>query len=87
MEKREFRRNANAMIYLVSCALNQRTPKAELVSKIDLEQLFEVCQNHILTACAAYALESAGVHNQDLRRRRKRRSGKTFCWMLNGAKS
>lgn len=65
MEKREFRRNANAMIYLVSCALNQRTPKAELVSKIDLEQLFEVCQKHILTACAAYALESAGVHNQD----------------------
>ena len=65
MEKREYRRNANAMIYLVSCALNQRTPKAELVSKIDLEQLFEVCQKHILTACTAYALESAGVHNND----------------------
>ena len=27
--------------------------------------MFEVCQQHILTACSAYALESAGVQDHD----------------------
>ena len=53
------------MIYLLSCTLNDRIPKKELIEKMDLEQLFEVCQKHILTACAAYALESAGVHDHN----------------------
>ena len=64
MNQQEYMHNANAMIYLVSCALNGKTPKAELIAKMDLEQLFRVCQAHTLTACTAYALESAGIRDQ-----------------------
>ena len=65
MEKREFRKNAADMIYLTACAINGRKPKQERIDNLDLPKLFEVCQKHILTACAAYALESAGVKDND----------------------
>ena len=72
MEKKEYRRNAGAMIYLVSCAVNGKTPNAEKLKSIDLEQLFEVCQEHILTACAAYALEAAGIHDQNFQQAKEK---------------
>lgn len=65
MEKSEFRRNAADMIYLTACAVNGRKPKQERIEALDLPKLFEVCQKHILTACVAYALESAGVKDND----------------------
>ena len=65
MEKRDYRHYAYAMIYLTACALNNRRPDKEKLAQLDLKQLFEVCQKHILTACAAYALESAGVQDHD----------------------
>lgn len=65
MEKREFRRNAADMIYLTACVINGRKPKQERIEALDLPKLFEVCQKHILTACVAYALESAGVKDND----------------------
>lgn len=61
MEKSEFRKNAYDMIYLTACAVNGKVPKKERVEKIDKEKLFEVSETHILTAAVAYALESAGV--------------------------
>lgn len=65
MEKREFRKNAADMIYLAACAINGKKPKQERIDNLDLPKLFEVCQKHILTACVAYALESAGVKDND----------------------
>ena len=65
MEKSEFRKNASDMIYLTACAINGRKPKQERIDNLDLPKLFEVCQKHILTACVAYALESAGVKDND----------------------
>jgi len=65
MEKSEFRKNASDMIYLTACAINGKTPRQERIDKLDLPNLFEVCQKHILTACTAYALESAGVKDHD----------------------
>ena len=53
MEKREYRHNAYAIIYLTACAVSGRIPKKEKVEQFDLEQLFEVCQEHILTTCTA----------------------------------
>ena len=67
MEERDFLQNAGMMIYLVSCAVNQQKPDADKLKGFDPEQLFEVCQTHILTACAAYALESAGIQNPAFR--------------------
>ncbi|SEL28082.1 Uncharacterised nucleotidyltransferase [Ruminococcus sp. YRD2003] len=65
MEKSEFRKNAADMIYLTACAINNKKPKQERIDSLDLPKLFEVCQKHILTACVAYALESAGVKDND----------------------
>jgi len=65
MEKAEFRKNAADMIYLTACAVNGITPKKERLDSMDIKKVFEVCQKHILTACAAYALESAGVKEHD----------------------
>lgn len=65
MEKREYRHYADAMIYLTVCAINGETPEQEKIAQFDLEKLLEVCQKHILTACVAYALESAGIHDHN----------------------
>ena len=65
MDKNEFRKNAYDMIYLTDCALNGEVPDKESVNEMDLTALFEVCQKHILTACVAYALESAGIHDHN----------------------
>lgn len=65
MEKSEYRKNAYAMIYLSACAVNGKVPKAERLQKYDLDTVFEVCQDHIMTACACYALETAGVQHHE----------------------
>lgn len=49
------------MIALIRCTLDGTKPEPELISGISMEELFNVCESHCLTACAAYALESAGV--------------------------
>lgn len=61
MEISEFRKNCEDMIQLTRCALNGVKPDAALVQQLDLPSLFHVCQTHLLTACVAYALNSAGV--------------------------
>lgn len=65
MEKSEYRIQAYDMIYLVKCAINGETPDKAKVDGMNMNALFEVCQQHILTACSAYALESAGVQDHD----------------------
>jgi hypothetical protein len=65
MDKAEFRRNAADMTYLTACAINGRKPRQERIDRLDLPKLFEVSQKHILTACVAYALESAGIKDSD----------------------
>ena len=64
MNKKIYRTNALAMLKLVICSLKGETPPPEFIEKLDLEQLFEVCQEHILTACVAYTLESAGIKDK-----------------------
>lgn len=51
------------MIYLISCVISGRIPEAEQIQDIDLEELFQVSQNHVLTAVTAYALESIGIQD------------------------
>ena len=66
VEITEYRKNAADMIALVRCAVNGETPDAALTGQLDLPKLFEVCQSHILTACAAYALVSAARYAADV---------------------
>lgn len=61
MEKQEIRRNAMLMLRLCSCAVNQEVPDASVTAELDPDALFEVCQMHSMTACTAYALESANI--------------------------
>lgn len=63
MEITEYRANAMQMIALTRCALNGTIPDEALISSLQTDHLFTVCQSHALTACVAYALESAGVSN------------------------
>ena len=65
MEKSEFRNTAEDMIDLTACAVNNRKPSQERIVDLDLTKLFEVCQEHILTACAAYVLESVGIKDNE----------------------
>lgn len=52
---------AAVMIELVICAIKGQVPDQELLQDVDLTELYKVCNRHNLTACAAYALESAGI--------------------------
>ncbi len=63
MDITDYRKQAGDMIALARCAVNGQTPDAALTAQLDLPALFEVCQKHILTACVAYALESAGIRD------------------------
>ena len=61
MEQSRYLELAMQMIGLTRCAVRGETPDASLLDISDPEGLLEVCQSHILTACTAYALESAGI--------------------------
>ena len=63
MEITEYRKNAADMIALIRCVVNGETPGTDLTGGLDLPALFQVCQAHALTACCAYALESAGIRD------------------------
>ena len=64
MDKKTYRTYALAMLELVICSLNNEKPKKSFLKHLNLDELFTVCQEHILTACAAYALESAGIKDR-----------------------
>lgn len=63
MDKTTYRSTALVMLELVRCAVTGKTPEKQEFQPEELENLFKVCQNHILTACIAYVLESAGIHH------------------------
>ena len=63
MEKEKFHKNAYDMIYLTRCAMDGKKPDPEHLQDLNLEELFEVCEKHTMTACVAYALESAGIRD------------------------
>lgn len=51
------------LIYLVSCALNDKTPERDRVAEMNLEEIYLFAQFHSLTACTAMVLENCGVQN------------------------
>lgn len=54
---------ANDLIYLVSCAVNQTEPDRTRVAGMDLDALFAQASRHMLAATVAPALEAAGVED------------------------
>ncbi len=56
------------MLYLASCALNGGSIDIERIKNIDLQQLLKVCKFHSLTVIVAYALESAGIKDENFQK-------------------
>ena len=52
------------LIYLVSCAVNGRTPDPEQVAAMDLDAIYKLASRHMLAATVAPALKAAGVQDQ-----------------------
>lgn len=57
MAQNHLPKNAVDLLYLVSCAVNNQEPDKNRCSKINIEDVFQLAQNHSLTTCAAEALE------------------------------
>ena len=51
---------ANAVIYLVSCAIHNNIPDKSLVSEMNIEKVYSLTCKHMLSTIIAIALESAG---------------------------
>ena len=51
------KRIAGDLIYLVSCVVNEETPDKERIAAMDLQEVYRLSQEHMLTAAVAFALE------------------------------
>lgn len=58
MNNEHTQRTAWDIVYLITCALHDKIPSAEKVQNMDLEQLYQITENHMLTAIVTMALES-----------------------------
>ena len=52
------------VLYLASCAVNNRIPDKSRIHAMDLDAVFHVAQRHLVRAIVAVALESAGVKDK-----------------------
>lgn len=52
------------MIYLCSCAADNKIPEKNRVEKMDLEKIYAVANYHTLTSITDYALEKAGIKDE-----------------------
>ncbi|MBE6117470.1 MAG: hypothetical protein E7188_02845 [Erysipelotrichaceae bacterium] len=60
---KEYGRNEKDLVYLLKCALNGIPADVQRVSGMDLDAVYEAAKNHMVSAAAAFALESAGIKN------------------------
>ena len=64
MTKEEYLCTINDVIYLAGCVVNDKTPDKEKTKKMDLDQLYQAANKHMLTAIVGYALKSAGISSE-----------------------
>lgn len=57
MNQSDMIRTADALIYLVSCAINREKPDRDFCAESDLDAVFDMAQKHNLSAAAAFALK------------------------------
>lgn len=53
------------LIYLLSCAVNSVVPDLERVKGMDLAAICQEAKRHMLASAVAFALESAGIQNEE----------------------
>ena len=61
MNKEQYLESVKDMIYLIYCAVNNNKPQSDKVQNMNIENIYETAEHHMLTAVTAAALESAGV--------------------------
>ena len=61
--REEYRKSAEDVIYLASCAVNGVSPDAARVAGMDMALLYKAADFHMLAAITAMALETTGVHD------------------------
>lgn len=54
----------NSLIYLVSCAINEKTPEKSIIDKMNISEVYSLAEKHMLSTAVAMALESAGYENE-----------------------
>lgn len=55
---------AQDVIYLVSCAVNERIPDKARIASMDREAVFALAARHMIRSAVAFALESAGCSDK-----------------------
>lgn len=55
---------AQDVIYLASCAVNKRIPSRSRIGSMDMNAVFAVAANHMISSAIAFALESAGIKDK-----------------------
>jgi len=66
---RKVSREAEQLIYLAACAVNQISPDHELVSRMDVEAVLKFASHHQMTALAAAAMKAGGLTDSILDRK------------------
>ena len=63
MDRQEYKKIAEVVIYLAGCAVNSQVPDKEKFSGVNLEDMHKFAEFHKISALICMALESAGVKN------------------------
>ena len=64
MEKYEYAAAIRGLIYLLKCAVNEKTPSESRIEKMNLDDVYFAAQRHMVTAAAAKALSDAAVDDK-----------------------
>lgn len=57
-------KNVRDLIYLLSCAVDEKTPDKAKIEGMDLDRLYSMAKYHSVAAAASVALRSAGVEDE-----------------------
>ena len=63
LSEQEYIESAYDLIYILSCALNDKTPDSAKIESMNLHRVYITAKRHMLSALAAFALEKAGVQD------------------------
>ena len=64
MNREEYKKAIEEVLYLVSCAVNDEQPERAKTEKWDMENLYKAAEKHMLTALVGYALKKAGINDK-----------------------
>lgn len=63
MTEHEYSEAVKVLIYLCSCAINGQKPENKRIASVDLQNLFDVSHEHMLSSICGKMLENEGIRN------------------------